>query len=274
MNSAEAFQSQIEWPGMRSEYAWLPPHEGFTETKPNQIGVSFSLHRSALFSSAGREREMHIPPGSVFVTGREPIVWTQVHEITEALEIYPDTAVLHAVAATGGHSRFEIEPASTVRDAVVLSIASILKRAHVASTHISDVAASTLAQRLSHHLLTTYCGLKLPALAYRGILSRPRVARINAYVQAHLTDAITLEQLAALVDLSPFHFARAFKRTTGLAPHQFVTLARIEHAKVALLHTDETVQSIAYSVGYTNISHFRRVFRAHTGRLPSELRAV
>jgi len=257
---------------MRSEYAWLPPHEGFTVTGPNQIGISFSEHRAVVCTIAGREREIAVPGGRAFITGREAIVWTRVRELTEALEIYPDLDFVGRFAARAGASKFEIEPAAVATDTVVFAVASLLKRAHAVNAYISDAAANTLAHRIAGHLLETYCGVKLPPLAHLRRLSRARVERVREHVDAYLAETLTLDRLAALVDLSPFHFARAFKQATGVAPHQFVTLRRIERAKRHLLYTRQTVQSVAYAVGFANLSHFRRVFRAHTGRLPSELR--
>jgi AraC family transcriptional regulator len=72
--------------------------------------------------------------------------------------------------------------------------------------------------------------------------------------------------------LSPFHFARAFKASTGLAPHQFVTARRMERAKTLLLESRASVVEVAHAVGLSNVSHFRRMFRAHLGMLPGELR--
>jgi AraC family transcriptional regulator len=269
----QRYESELEWPGMRSEYAWVPPHAGSMLTKPNQIGISFSQHQGLVHARAGQEREIDVPAGCTFVTGGEPIIWTKVREVTEALEIYPDLSLLQLTAERAGRSAFEIQPASAAHDSVVFSIASTLRRAHVVGAYVSDVAASTLAHRLAAHLLSIYCHVPMPRLERAGRLSIARIERVASYVDAHLGDRIVLDQLAALVDLSPFHFARAFKRTTGLAPHQFVTLRRLERAKTSLLSTAQTVQSIAYAVGFTNLSHFRRMFRAHTGRLPVEMRA-
>ena len=72
--------------------------------------------------------------------------------------------------------------------------------------------------------------------------------------------------------LSPFHFARCFKATTGLAPHQYVLARRIELAKRLIMTTHQSVQEVAWSVGFENISHFRRQFAAQIGVVPGALR--
>ncbi len=83
-----------------------------------------------------------------------------------------------------------------------------------------------------------------------------------------------LEDLAAEAGFSAFHFARAFKQSTGMAPHEFVTMRRMERAKELLLAGRSSVPEIAYAVGYSNVSHFRRLLRRYTGFAPSDLRAA
>src|ERR1035441_2431180 len=80
----------LHWPGMRSEYAWIPAGEHPTRTKPGQVGVSFSAHRGLVYETADRVTEADIAGGSVFVTGPDPVTWLHVGETTEALEVYPD----------------------------------------------------------------------------------------------------------------------------------------------------------------------------------------
>ncbi len=258
---------------MRSEYAWLAPHEGCSVTGANQIGASFSHHRGLVYTQAGRESVRNVEAGAVFVTGTEGISWSRVRERTEALEIYPDLALLQETSVRLTGRPLTLQPASFVRDPVVYSIAAQLKRVHVTGTYLSDVAASTLAQGLAEHLLDVYSGESGRTRKKRtGRLDARTLDRLNTYVQSHLTSTITLQQLAEVAHLSPFHFARSFKRSTGMAPHQFVTLCRIEHAKWELLAGKRTVAQIANSVHFSNLSHFRRVFRFHYGVSPTAMR--
>ena len=273
MRVSTQVQSTLQWPGMRSEYAWLPPHEGFSVTEAYQIGASFSNHRGLVFNHAGRESVRNVEAGAVFVTGTEAIEWSRVREQTEALEIYPDVSLLQETSRRRTGQPLTIEPASFVQDAVVFSIAAIFKRVHVTGAYLSDVAASTLAQRLAEQVVDVYSGrTPRPSAAPEGKLDKLTLERVHAHVQEHLGSTITLRQLADVARLSPFHFARKFKRSTGIAPHQFVTLRRIEQAKCELLATDRTIEQIAHGVHFANLSHFRRIFRQHFGVTPAALR--
>ena len=95
---------------------------------------------------------------------------------------------------------------------------------------------------------------------------------IGDFIEENLCKRITLEDLAALAQLSPFHFARCFKATTGLAPYQYVIARRIDLARRMLMTSTMTVAEIGWSIGFENISHFRRQFAAHFGIVPSQLR--
>jgi AraC family transcriptional regulator len=256
-------QTVLRWPGMTSEYAWLPPHAELTVTRPHQVGVSFSRHRAQEYESGGRAVRADIAAGAVFVTGAEAITWGGVAGTTEALEIYPDPELA---------GRGEVEPALGVRDAVVFGIAVLLKQAHLHGA-LTDIEASTLAHRLVAHLARSYAGAPRADRPPAGGLDRRTVERVAEYVDADLSATIALDRMAAVAALSPFHFARAFKATTGLAPHRFVTARRLEAAKSALLTSDASVVRVAHEVGFSNVSHFRRLFRREFGVGPGELRA-
>jgi AraC family transcriptional regulator len=260
--------SVIQWPGMRSEYAWLPPHDEPTVTRPRQVGVSFSRHSGQEYESAGRAVRADIPAGAVFVTGEDGITWGGVAGTTEALEIYPDPDLVRPVATDVPR----IENALGVRDGVVFGIATLVKRAHVVGWGLTDVEASTLAHRLVAHVVGCYGDGGRAAARPVGVLDRRTVDRVIDYVDADLTATITLDRMAGVAALSPFHFARTFKATTGLAPHRFVTTRRLEAAKAALLTSDASVVRVAHAVGFSNVSHFRRVFRREFGVAPGELR--
>ena len=254
---------------MRSEYSWIPPGSEPTRTAPDQIGVSFSSHNALVYESGQRTVEGDLAAGSVIVTGRDPITWLRVRETTEALEIYPDLRLVQTL----GQGAMPFEPVPPGRDATVLGIASILKRVHATGSTLSDVAASTLAHQLAGHLLDNYCGRREPPGPWSPArLDRRTVDRVAEFVDAELSGVLTLDRLAAVARLSPFHFARAFKATTGLAPHQFVTFRRMHRATTLLLQSTARVDQVAHAVGLSNVSHFRRVFRSHLGVTPGRLR--
>jgi AraC family transcriptional regulator len=103
-------------------------------------------------------------------------------------------------------------------------------------------------------------------------LASKQLERVAAFIRTNLGNELTIDRLAGLVNMSPFHFARCFKQTTGLTPHQFVTRERIEHAKAMLAQGRRPIGDIALAVGFSSQSHFADVYRRVTGTSPRRAR--
>lgn len=97
------------------------------------------------------------------------------------------------------------------------------------------------------------------------------VARAKELLGSQLSDPPSLEQLAAQVNLSPFHFARVFRRATGLPPHAWLKQRRLEQAR-ALLREGCTALAVAMQLGFADQSHLSRQFKQAYGVGPGEYR--
>jgi AraC family transcriptional regulator len=96
-----------------------------------------------------------------------------------------------------------------------------------------------------------------------GGLTRWQLLRVQAQVDSNLSNAISNQQLADCVRLSRFHFARAFRQSTGMSPQTYVSRRRIERASALLRSTNAPLCQIAMACGFSDQSHFnRRFFRA------------
>jgi AraC family transcriptional regulator len=256
---------------MVSVYAVLGPQDGVTTTGAHQVGIDFSGHLGLVREVDGRAERHDAPPGAVYVTGRSPITWLEVSDPVEALEIYPDRALADRLAAGLG-VRSEVQPSFAEPDGVVFAIAARLRQAHLGAGAVTDVEASTLAHLLVRHVLRRYGTGPASAQGPAGQLRPGAVDVVAEYARAHLADEVTLDALAAAVNLSVYHFARSFRATTGMTPHAFVTEHRLMAARDRLLRGDASVAGIALSVGFSNLSHFRRLFRRRYGLVPADLR--
>jgi AraC family transcriptional regulator len=96
-----------------------------------------------------------------------------------------------------------------------------------------------------------------------------RVARVRAYIDHHLGDEISLEDLARVAGLSRFHFARQFRAHTGESPMGYLLRTRVERAKALLRDSQTRVVDISAELGFADQSHFARRFRRLVGMPPS-----
>jgi len=110
------------------------------------------------------------------------------------------------------------------------------------------------------------------ALRQQSGLPRYKLRRVIDFIRAHIDEPIHLEQLAAAVALSPFHFHREFKRSTGVTPHQYIIQVRMEHAKGLLSGSDMPLAQVAAQVGFADQSHFCATFRRTTSMTPRTYR--
>ena len=107
-----------------------------------------------------------------------------------------------------------------------------------------------------------------------GRLLSCRLRRVTEYVQQNLDKDLTLADLAAVVYMSPFHFARLFKCSTGVPPHRFVVRQRLTRARACLAVEGQSIAQISRMVGYRTPSHFTTVFRRSLGVTPGAYRAA
>src|SRR2546428_1601867 len=100
-----------------------------------------------------------------------------------------------------------------------------------------------------------------------------RLRRVSQYIQEHLQRELRLAELSALVHMSPYHFARLFKRSTGVPPHRFLVRCRIDEARALLAARTAPIAEISRMVGFRTPSHFTTTFRRITGMTPSVYRS-
>ncbi len=99
-------------------------------------------------------------------------------------------------------------------------------------------------------------------------LNPKQLRRAIAFIHDSIDQPLTLTQLGGVLNISAYHFAHAFKATTGLPPHRYVLNCRLERAKQLLQKTDEAIATIAYSSGFGSQSHMTAVFRRHLDTTP------
>jgi AraC family transcriptional regulator len=107
-----------------------------------------------------------------------------------------------------------------------------------------------------------------------GGLARWQLRRVLEFLEASLSEAIGLDELAQLVGLSQSQFARAFKVSTGLPPYQWFLHNRVKRAQEMLLNGSDSLADIAIQNGFADQSHFTKTFRRVTSTTPANWKRI
>ncbi|WP_270220946.1 helix-turn-helix domain-containing protein [Kosakonia cowanii] len=138
----------------------------------------------------------------------------------------------------------------------------------------NQLTLSTASTLLLTHLVQHYSNVQWQLPTVTGGLAPVALRNVLEYIEAHLGEPLLLCDLAAQVSLSEYHFARMFRQSMGVAPHQFVMQRRMARAKALLLSSNQSLTDIALACGFNSASHFSNRFKAAKGITPSQLRAT
>ncbi len=150
------------------------------------------------------------------------------------------------------------------RDALIELLARAVQTAH-------DDADSSYIETLARAIVVRAARIR-QTNARISPLPKWRLRRVVDYVEAHLSEAISLADLAAAAGLSRTHFTAQFRLATGCRPHDFILLQRIEAAERLLLQTSGELLDIALTVGFQTQAHFSTVFKRIVGETPGRWR--
>ncbi|CAA9426770.1 MAG: hypothetical protein AVDCRST_MAG74-3391 [uncultured Pyrinomonadaceae bacterium] len=169
--------------------------------------------------------------------------------------------------------RVELRETYETSDSLIQNLAFALLGESNPREAFGRLYADALAQALIFHLLKSYNadGVLVSKTSSVG-LSGYRLRRVKEYVYEHLEEEITLAELAAVAGLSQFYFARAFRRSTGLTPQQFVMKSRLDRAKKLLADSDLPLVEVGIRAGFKSQSHFTTHFRRLTTHTPKTFR--
>ncbi len=110
-------------------------------------------------------------------------------------------------------------------------------------------------------------------MGHRKPLLTWRLKRGVTYVEAHIADRMTLQDLSQAAGISRMHFAAQFKALMGVTPHRYVLARRVEFSQTLLYPRKHTIAEIAHAAGFSNQSHYTTVFRKFVGETPSRWRS-
>lgn len=160
--------------------------------------------------------------------------------------------------------RMELIMRFGVDDPLLSQVALGLKREAEAGCPGGRCYGETLANAVAVHLVSHFASRAVKARDTSRGLARYQLGRAIEFIHAHMSDDISLVALAGAAGLSPYHFARLFKRSTGFSPHQYLLRCRVERARGLLIRSKASIADVALEVGFCDQSHlaahFKRVY--------------
>lgn len=136
------------------------------------------------------------------------------------------------------------------------------------ATPSEPLYAEALSLALTLHLLAAYSSKAGKPIIPKGKLSSIQLKMVIDLAQSQLGQGLSLDELASILNMSPFHFTRLFKNTTGVPPYQFILRLRLERAKRLIAMRQLSLMEIAQTVGFFDQSHFTNTFRRAFGMTP------
>jgi AraC family transcriptional regulator len=192
----------------------------------------------------------------------------------EVSNIFLGHSRLHACADQIGNGR-EPELVDRVHfdDPKLFTIMALINDEIGSADAISHLYIEQLLDLMCLQLLRAHSAAPAPmANGPRRGLSARQVKRVTTYMRENIAEDIRLQELAALVNLSRFHFCTAFRVATGQTPYGWLTRQRIAYAKSLLRDRSLRISDVALVVGYETQSAFAASFRKAVGISPTEFR--
>jgi AraC family transcriptional regulator len=224
----------------------------------------------------GVKRDTPLPAGSITVVPAGSSVQVRWEGSMDALHVYLEPSLVTRIAA----ELFEFDPSRTVVPPLVgLNVPELRSSMLALDTELraggvgGPLLAESLATILSVHLIRHTTGPHRLPVSADGVLRRRKLHTVIEYIMENLGGSLTLEQMAALVHLSPYHFARQFKAATGLPPYQYVIARRVERARHLLERNGKLgLAEVALRAGFSDQSQFGFHFKRIVGVTPGEFR--
>lgn len=196
-------------------------------------------------------------------------------EPLESLLIHVNSDFLARMAeplVSDGLTHVEMNKRSAFQDPLLTQIGLALQQELQAPSAVGKLYAEAATQMLAVHLLRHYAHINRTLKENTSGLTQRQVKLVLEYIEHHLDHHLSLAEIAQQSGLSPFHFARRFRQTTGESPHQYVVSRRLETARRLLKETDLPVNQIALMTGFSSQGHFTQTFTKRWGQPPRQYR--
>ncbi len=262
--------ASMSWNGCLLEQVQAPPMESadaqwIKNVVVIHLGSSMTFERK----EGGRFITQRLEPGQMCLFPAGCVTSARLPGPIEYLSFSLSPGFMAACQGEAGAApRMELQNRYGVTDKYVEGVCLALREEVRRGGDSGTFYRESLASGLAVHLLKRY-GLEQRTGNGRDAgVENQRINRAISYINERLGQELSLHEIAASVDLSPFHFSRMFKQCVGMPPHQFVIQQRLERAKTMLMRRDKPISEVGEELGFADQSHFTSQFRRRCGMTP------
>ncbi|MBE9182107.1 helix-turn-helix transcriptional regulator [Oculatella sp. LEGE 06141] len=278
---------------------WIVPKPAVLKSS-DWNGVHLELHQQPTFATAEHQHTMHVlacgladssginAPGARWLDGKVERERRSAGDIAiipagiahrcswdtpaQFMVLAIEPRLLQQVGQDWVNDPIELIPHfMNEKDEFIQTIFSTLKAEIATGGMGSNVLVDSLKTALAIHLLRKYCATRPKLSSYTDGLSQTKLALVTDYINDHLHHDLKLDEIAAIAQISLYHFLRLFKQRMGITPHQYILQCRIHKAKDLLEHSELTIAEIAIRTGFCDQSHLTRYFKRLVGVTPNQL---
>jgi AraC family transcriptional regulator len=215
-----------------------------------------------------------LPSGSISVVSLEQEPTGFYGGRLDSLQIYFPKESMAAMADDGDTPLVHdvVIPNGTI-DPVAYQLSLLMRPALAHPEQANRLFLSGLMEAFYAHLSGRYGNLSSKTVRFKGGLSPRDLACAKELIDGNLSGAVSLALLSKECGMSPNHFARAFRQSTGVPPHRWLLVRRVELAKILIERGEMTASEIASATGFADQSHFIRVFSQIVGVTPKVWKA-
>jgi AraC family transcriptional regulator len=245
----------------------------------NVVGVNLGKPVPSEVKKRGRFRRILNKTGSISLFPSHQSYFARMNpgknRFAHALYVVVEPALVNEVAADLGihPDSVELVGQQGVIDPALLHIAMALRDGLRIGCAEDAMYGESLSLALAVHLLRRYAAVPADLQRLRGGLSQEKLRLAVEYIQDQLETGLSVSGIARTVHMSPFHFARLFKQSTGKSPYQYVVQARAKRAKELLKSGKFSIIEIAHRLGFADQSHLTRQLKDVFGATPKMLQA-
>ena len=269
-------KSEIAVTEVRSDNPRIGPTDPIAREDAYLVGLMFRDYPEHEYWEDGKhapQSSLRVGESVLYHLKRDPVVL--IDKPFHSVHFYLSRAALIAIADDASASpvgELEYQPGAGVADETIRTLGATLLPAFERPEEANRLFVDHVTLAVAVHVATTYGGMRVRPERAQGGLAPWQEKRAKDLMNANLNGELPLRVVARECGLSPCHFARAFRKSTGIPPHQWLLRQRVDAAKAMLKDHERALPDVARECGFADQSHFTRVFTRIAGASPGAWR--